>query len=209
MDELLILKELGIPVAPSRIAKDRDDAVEAAERIGYPVVMKIWSRDIPSRENAGGVLLNLRSREEVEEGFKRIIDSAKTYRKDARIEGVLIQKYYEGGTEVVVRLMKDKFLGYILTFGLGGVFTRVLGDITYRVAPISAEEAIEMIKETEGYSILEGAEPQEHKDVKALAKTVSAFSRLGEKISFKEAEISPLLVFQRGVVAVDLKIRTK
>jgi acyl-CoA synthetase (NDP forming) len=206
MDEFRLVGELGIPVAEGGVAKDADEAVRIAEGIGYPVVLKIMSRDILHKTEAKAVLLNLNSAGEVRSSFKRIMENARNYNTEARIEGVLVQKFYGEGTEVIVGLMRDDVFGYAVMFGLGGIFTEVLGDITYRIAPIDEDEAMEMIMEIDGYPVLSGTRGSNPRDTASLAKAISAFSRLGETLKVKEAEINPLLVFDEGIVAVDVRI---
>ncbi len=206
MDEFGLIKELGIPVAKGRIAKDAREAVKTAEAVGYPVALKVMSRDILHKTEADGVFLKLNSAEEVRDAFKRIVENARAYNKEARIDGVLVQKFYGGGIEVIVGLARDEVFGYAVMFGLGGIFTEVLRDVTYRIAPISDGEAMKMIKEIKGYPVLAGVRGKKPRDTKALAKAISAFSRLGELRQVKEAEINPLLVFDEGVVAVDVRV---
>jgi len=206
MDEYRLIEDLGIPVAESRIGKNRDDAVKMAEEIGYPVVMKIASKDILHKTEAKGVWLNLSSPDEVKRAFEKIMEDVKAYNKDARIDGVLVQKFYEGGTEVILGLTSDKVFGYAVMFGLGGILTEVLKDVTYRIGPVDEGEASEMIKEISASEVLTGFRGNAPKDTEALAKAISAFSKLGDKMAVKEAEINPLLVFEDGVVAVDVRI---
>ncbi len=206
MDEFQALKKLGIPVADGGIAKNEKEAVVIAERIGYPVALKIKSRDILHKTEAKGIRLNLNSAGEVRNAFKEVVENAKAFKKSARMDGVRVQKYYEDGAEVIVGLLRDDVFGYAVMFGLGGIFTEVLADTTYRIAPVDDGEAMKMIKEIKGYPLLAGVRRAKPKDTKALAKAISAFSRLGEGFPVKEAEINPLLVFEKGVVAVDVRI---
>jgi|Deesub1362A_J573_1020465.scaffolds.fasta_scaffold00233_27 acetyl-CoA synthetase (ADP-forming) len=206
MDEFVILKKLGIPVAEGDIATNEKEAVRIAETIGYPVAMKIVSKDIQHKTDANAVKLNLTSRKEVESAFTEIIKNARAFRREARIEGVMIQRYYQGGTEVIVGVISDEIFGYAVMFGLGGIFTEVLKDVTYRIAPIDEKEALKMIKEIKSYPLLEGVRGMPARDIDSLAKIISRFSRIGEEVRVKEAEINPLLVFEKGVTAVDFRI---
>lgn len=206
MDEFQLVKELGIPIAEGKIAKDAREAVKTAEAVGYPVALKIMSRDILHKTEANGVFLKLNSAEEVRDAFKRIVENARAYNKEARVDGVLVQKFYGDGIEVIVGLTRDEVFGYAVMFGLGGIFTEVLRDVTHRIAPISDGEAMKMIKEIKGYPVLEGARGKKPKDTKALASAIAAFSRFGGLRPIKEAEINPLLVFDKGVVAVDVRV---
>ncbi len=206
MDEFEAIRKRGIPAAAGGIARDEEEAVAMAEKIGYPVALKIQSRDIAHKTEAKGIRLNLNSADEVRNAFKEIIANARAFKKGARIEGVWVQRFYEDGVEVIVGLLRDEVFGHAMMFGLGGIFTEVLADVAYRIAPIDEGEASGMIKEIKGYAVLAGARGKRPKDLKALARAISAFSRLGESLSVKEAEINPLLVFEKGVVAVDVRI---
>ncbi len=206
MDDYNLLTQLGIPIAEGHVVKDKESAANVAEEIGFPVALKIISRDILHKTEANGVWLDINSTVDVQNAFDTIMENAVSYKKDVKIEGVLVQKFYQDGAEVILGLTRDDVFGYALMFGLGGIFTEVLRDVTYRIAPINEKDAMEMIKEINGYPVLMGTRGGKHKDVSALAKTLAAFSRLGELQAVKEAEINPLLVFENGVVAVDVRI---
>lgn len=206
MDNHELVRNLGIPLAEGEIARDEDEAARIGERVGYPIVLKIVSRDILHKTEAGGVIKGINNKQELMEGYRKIIASARAYKKDADIQGVLAQRFYPGGTEVIVGLLRDKVFGFGIMFGLGGIFTEVLEDVTYRIAPIDEREALKMIKGIKGYRVLQGIRGQPPRDINALAKAISDFSRIGERDWIKEAEINPLLVFEKGVVAVDVRI---
>ncbi len=201
-----VLKTLGIPVAEGEVAESQKEAVEIARRLSFPVALKIVSPDIIHKTEAGGVILNLKSEEEVKEAYRQIIRNARSFKKYVKIDGVAVQKFYQGGVETILGVIKDEVFDYTVMFGLGGVFTEVLRDVSYRIAPISQREALSMIKEIRGYPLLSGYRGESKKDIKALARAISAFSRLGEVMEVKEAEINPLLVFDKGVIAVDFRV---
>lgn len=206
MDEFKVIKKLGIPVAEGGMAKDEEEVVTLSKKIGYPVALKVQSKDIIHKTEAKGIKLDLNSADDVRAAFRKIMKNARAYKRYAKVEGVRVQRFYEGGAEVIVGLIRDDVFGYAVMFGLGGIYTEVLADTTYRIAPIDEKEAMKMIEEIKGYPILAGARGWKPKDLKALAKAISAFSRLGDVVPVKEAEINPLLVFEKGVIAVDARI---
>ena len=135
----------GIPVPGEGLATSADEAVSLAEEMGYPVVAKIVSPDILHKTEANGVLVGLASGDEVREGFDTIVRNANAYKSDARITGVQIQQMLPEGTEVLVGAIKDPSFGPVVTFGLGGILVEVLRDVTFRLAPVSGEDALDMV----------------------------------------------------------------
>jgi len=135
----------GIPVPGEGLATSADEAVSLAEEMGYPVVAKIVSPDILHKTEANGVLVGLASGDEVREGFDTIVRNAEAYKSGARITGVQIQQMLPEGTEVLVGAIKDPSFGPVVTFGLGGILVEVLRDVTFRLAPVSGEDALDMV----------------------------------------------------------------
>ena len=195
-----ILEEYGIPVPKEALAQSEEDTIRIAGEIGYPVVLKLVSPDISNRSKAKCILLDINSEEEVKRGYREIIKNAREFKDGAEILGVLVQKMLPRGKEVVVGLVKDERLTTVV-FGLGGIFSDILKDISYRNAPVTREEALKMMKEIKAYSILESS------DIEAIADVISKISKLGmEKRDIVEMDINPLFVYEKGAVAVDSKI---
>ncbi len=140
-----ICTEYGIPVTKFNLAKNEKEAAAQADQIGYPIVLKIVSPDIIHKSDAGGVIVNLKNAADVASGYKKIIENAKKYKADAKIVGVLVQEMAPQSTEVIVGAIKDPQFGQTVMFGLGGIFVELLKDVNFRVAPITAEDAKEMI----------------------------------------------------------------
>ncbi|NIW13077.1 MAG: acetyl-CoA synthetase, partial [Candidatus Thorarchaeota archaeon] len=136
--------EYEIPVTKFRVAKNAEEAVRFAEEMGYPVVLKIVSPDIIHKFDVGGVVLNLKSSEEVKDSYKRMMMKVKQHKPDAKIVGVLVQEMIPATTEIIVGATKDSQFGPALMFGLGGIFVEVLKDVSFRIAPITRSEAQEM-----------------------------------------------------------------
>lgn len=201
-----VLKEYGIPVPEESIARSEEEALRIARRIGYPVVLKLISPDILHKSKANCVLMNVESEEGVAIGYREIIKRAKKYKSGVNIQGVLVQKKIEQGREIKLGAIRDETIGPAVVFSLGGLFSDILGDITYRIAPVSKEEALKMMKEISAYSILEGA-AGERSDLHALAETIEKLSRLVmEREEIAEMDLDPLFVYEKGVLAVDAKM---
>ena len=141
----LVCDAYGIPVPKEGVAKSADEARRLADGMGYPVVLKIVSPDILHKTEAGGVLVGLKSADEVAKGYDTILANAKTYKSDAKIDGVQVQQMLKGGQEVIVGAVTDGSFGKLVAFGLGGVLVEVLKDITFRLAPATREDALSML----------------------------------------------------------------
>jgi len=203
-----ICAEYGIPVPRFKVASSPEEAVEFAEEIGYPVVLKIVSPDVLHKTDVGGVLLNVLDADGVREGFKRILDTVRGHVPDARVVGVLVEEMApKGVVEVIVGAIKDPQFGQTLMFGLGGVFVEILKDVTFRIAPIDEREAHEMIREIKAYPILEGYRGQPPADVDTIAKILVSASKLViDHPEVKEMDLNPIIVYERGAKTVDARI---
>lgn len=208
-----IFRAYGMPVAMTELATTEDEAVRIAEQIGYPIVMKIMSHDILHKSDAGGVKVNIKNAEGAREAFRTIIANAKAYKADAVIEGVAVQEMAPWGTEVIVGSVNDPTFGPSVMFGLGGIFVEILKDVTFRVAPVSAEQSYKMLEEIKAGAILAGARGETPRDRKALSEVLSRYSQmitdLGDEIA--ESDANPVLVYEegQGVKVVDARIILK
>ncbi len=199
--------EYGIPVTKFRVAKNAEEAVRFAEEMGYPVVLKIVSPDIIHKFDVGGVILNLKSPEEVKDSYKRIMMKVKKHKPDAKILGVLVQEMIPASTEIIVGAMKDPQFGPALMFGLGGIFVELLKDVSFRIAPITKLDAEEMIAEVKGYPILRGYRGQPPVDINAIVDILLNTSRLMmDHPEIKELDLNPILVYEKGAKTVDARI---
>jgi len=189
-----------IPVTQEAVATSSDRAVHIAEKIGYPVALKIDSPDILHKTEAGGLKLNLQNAEETAAAYQEVMTNARNYNPNAQINGVLVQQMVEGGTEVIVGVNNDPQFGPVLMFGLGGIFVEILKDVALRVAPVSREEALGMIKEIKGYKILEGARGSGRLDIEAITDVLVKVGRLAVDLqdNIAELDINPLLVMPEG-----------
>jgi acetate---CoA ligase (ADP-forming) len=209
-DAKRLLGEAGVPFAPERVARTRDEAVAAANEIGYPVVLKILSPDIAHKSEAGGVVLGLRTADEVASGYEAMIARVRAREPQARLEGALVARMIEDGVETVIGIKRDAVFGPVVMFGLGGVYVEVLKDVTLRLAPIDRAAARQMIREIKGFPLLAGARGKRPADLDALADTLVAMSRFGAaNAKVASAEINPFIALPKGGVAVDALILTE
>lgn len=202
-----ICTEYGITVTKFSLAKSEAEASCQAQQIGYPIVLKIVSPDIIHKSDAGGVLVNLKNAVEVAEGYKKIIENAKKYKSDAKIVGVLVQEMAPQSTEVIVGAIKDPQFGQTIMFGLGGIFVELLKDVNFRVAPITKEDAKEMITRLKAFPLLNGYRGSKPADIDALAAILCNTSRLiMENPEIKELDLNPVMAYPEGAKTVDARI---
>ena len=202
-----LLRKYGIPAVEGRVLGSEEEAARAAMRLGYPVVLKIVSPDILHKTDAGGVLLGIEDEEGVRRGYREVVEKAKAYNQEARIEGVLVQRQAPRGREVIIGALRDPQFDGVVMFGLGGVFVEVLKDVSFRIAPIDEEEALSMLREIKGYPLLTGFRGEEKADLKAIAKIISAVSEMIMRERYiQEMDINPLIAYPRGAIAVDARI---
>ncbi len=202
-----ILTEYSIPVTKFNLAKNETEATEHADRIGYPIVLKIVSPDIIHKSDAGGVLINLKTTADVASAYKKIIENVKKYKADAKILGVLVQEMAPQSTEVIVGAIKDPQFGQTVMFGLGGIFVELLKDVNFRIAPLTAEEAKEMITQLKAFPLLNGYRNTPPADLDALIRIICNVSRLVmDQPEIKELDLNPIMAYPKGAKAVDARI---
>jgi acyl-CoA synthetase (NDP forming) len=202
-----ILGEEGIPIARAQLAATREEAVAAARQIGLPVVLKIVSPDISHKSDVGGVKLNLGSEEEVAAAFDEIVAAARRAQPKATVLGVSVQKMARPGVEVIMGMTKDPQFGPVLMFGLGGVFVEVLKDVSFRIVPLEPRDARQMIRDIQGFPVLEGFRGQDPADLAALEDMLMRLSAFVEKHpEIQELDLNPIFAYKDGALAVDARI---
>ncbi|WP_455599533.1 acetate--CoA ligase family protein [Cloacibacillus sp.] len=205
-EAMKLLRENGIATPPFVFAKSADEAAKGAEKIGYPVVIKVVSPQIVHKSDCGGVKLNIKTDGEARAAFKHMEEIA----KDKDFRGVIIYPMLKMGKEVIIGLTNDPTFGPLVAFGMGGVYTEVLKDITFRVAPISCDEARRMIKEIKMYPLLRGVRGEAASDTEALSEMISKFSQLPFLYrDICEADLNPVFLYETGVCAADVRILGK
>jgi len=199
-DSKLVLSAYGISVTKEKLAASVEEAKKIAKEIGYPIVMKVMSADIPHKTEAGVIKLGVQSEKELVAFYGEILEKARKFNADAKIDGVLIQEMAEKSVELVVGMKRDASFGPVIMFGLGGIFVEVFKDISFRIPPLSLPDAQEMIEEIKGSKLLKGYRGMEKMDVDAIASTLMNVSSLsldlGEEI--QELDINPLIVYPQG-----------
>jgi len=202
-----VCMEYSIPVTKFELAKNEAEAVSLADRMGYPVVLKIVSPDIIHKSDVGGVMVDLKDASSVRNAYNQILNNVKKHDAKARITGILIQEMAPCSTEVIVGAIKDPQFGPAVMFGLGGIFVEVLKDVTFRIAPITEDEACEMMSEVKAYPLLKGYRNTPPADLEAIAKILLNTSRLvTDHSEIKELDLNPIMVYEKGAKTVDARI---
>jgi acetyltransferase len=196
-----VLQAFGIPVTEADLAASSEQAAQIADRIGYPVVLKVDSPFIPHKSDVGGVLLGLTSREQVLKGFKAIMESVREKAgPDVPINGVLVTRMEKGAVEILVGSQTDPVFGPTVAFGMGGVFVELFKELALRVAPVDLNEARRMTEEIRSSSILDGVRGQPACDKTAVHETIVSLSDMVMALRdvVAEVDINPLMVFEKG-----------
>ena len=204
-----VAQAYGLRVPQSALARNPDEAVEVADRIGYPVALKIASPDILHKTEIGGVKLNLQTPADVRDAFELLTYRAMRYVPDARLWGCQVQEMFLGGREVLVGMSRDPQFGPLVAFGLGGIYVETLKDVVFRLAPFTRQEALEMIREIRAYALLAGVRGEPRADHDAIVEVLLRVSQLVTDFpEIVEMDINPLIVFEegRGAVAVDMRL---
>ncbi len=204
-----IMGAVGIASPESKIARSLEEAINFAEDIGYPVVMKVVSRDIVHKSDAGGVALDIDNKEEVADAYEAIMQNCRRFNADAQIEGIEVSQQVSPGVETIVGARRDLSFGPIVMFGLGGIYVEVMKDISFRSFPLSRSEATKMISEIKTYPLLLGVRGEKRKDIDALADAVLKVGTIIKKFpEISDIEINPLVAYEygQGVKAVDVRI---
>jgi acetate---CoA ligase (ADP-forming) len=205
-----LLAAAGVPVLAERVAADPNEAVIAAQDLGYPVALKILSSDIPHKTEIGGVALDVADAAAVRTETARILTAAAEKVPRARIDGVLVAPMAPPGVEIIVGVDRDPTFGPLLMVGTGGIFVEIYRDVSFRLAPVDEVEAREMVDELQGAALLRGARGRPPADVEALCSAIAAISRFaaGHGSELRSLDVNPLLVLPagQGVAALDAAI---
>jgi succinyl-CoA synthetase beta subunit len=194
-----LLAAYGIPTAKGIPARDWDEVKKAAAKIGYPVVLKICSPEVSHKTESGLVAVDLRNETDLETAFKRVGKASPV--KDA---DYLVQEMIKGGRELVIGMVRDPQFGPCVMFGLGGIFTEVLGDVTFRPAPLIESDAMEMLMEIRGNKILGAVRGMEAVDLDSLVQCLMAMGKIGTAHEEIQAiDVNPLIVRGNRPIAVD------
>ena len=203
---------LGLEMPKSILARSMEEAVQAAEEIGYPVVMKIVSKDIVHKSDSGGVALDLLNEEEVVDAYQAILRSCREHVPDAVIDGIEVVEMVHSGVETIVGARQDPSFGPVVMFGLGGIYVEVMKDVSFRAAPIGRATANAMIADLRSYALLLGVRGESRKDIDAIADVVVRLSHLIDRCrEIADIEVNPLIAYDygQGTRTVDMRILIK
>ncbi len=202
-----LLRQAGIDVTDTRLAPSKEEAVSLSMQLGCPVVLKVVSPDVIHKSDAGGVKLSLDTAAQVGRAYDEIMKSVGKQYPEADIRGISVQKMARPGVEVIIGMSTDAQFGPVIMFGLGGIMVEILKDVSFRIVPLAARDAREMIREIKGYPVLEGYRGQEAVDIanlEALILKVSAFIEQHPEV--QELDLNPVFAYADGAVAVDARV---
>ena len=198
-EALKVLSAYGLPVLDHAVAGSKQEAVELSRKIGFPLAMKIVSKEVIHKSDAGGVRVGISAEKEVGKAYDSILKNVKAKQPEAKVDGILIEKMAPDGEEVILGIKRDPSFGAVLMFGLGGIFVEVLKDVAFRVAPLGPDEIDRMIHEIRAYPLLAGARGRTPKDVSSLAEALARLSQLAlDCPQIEELDINPLIVSDEG-----------
>jgi acetyl coenzyme A synthetase (ADP forming)-like protein len=206
-EALAVLDAYGVPTAPWRAVRTAEEAMLAAAAVGYPVVLKVMNDQVVHKSDVGGVVLDLKTVDEVRAGYARLVRRVRE-RTGIEVREVLVQGQVAGGRETIVGMSRDARVGPLLMFGLGGIFVEAMRDVAFRVQPVTDVDAREMIREIRGYPLLEGMRGGTSVDLVGLEEAIQRVSRLvGDHDAIAELDVNPLVALPDRVVALDARFR--
>jgi acetyltransferase len=207
---LEVCQGYGIPVAEWATASSPEETVKEAERLGYPLALKVLSPHISHKSDVGGIVLGIEDEEGLKGAYEEMLSRVQEEASDVPLEGFLLQKMVSGGREVILGGKRDPSFGPVVMFGLGGVYVEVFDDVAFRVAPFTREDAEKMIAEVKGSRLLQGVRGEKPSDVEAVVDCLLRLSQLLQDFqTIAEVDINPLIVLEKGAVAVDARIVLK
>lgn len=202
-----VVQAAGIATSRTVLTTSPQEAARVAAEMGFPVVLKVVSAEVTHKSDSGGVRLNLQDPSEVEAAYQRILDDVQKHEPGASIEGVSVQRMVTEGIEIIVGGVCDPQFGPVVAFGLGGVWVEILEDVTFRVLPIERSDAAEMIREIQGFPLLNGVRGQPPADLTAIEDVILGVASLMERHpDIESLDLNPVIVGPSGAVAVDARV---
>jgi acetyl coenzyme A synthetase (ADP forming)-like protein len=204
-----LLRCAGVPMPQSAVARTLDEAVRYANEFGYPVVLKVVSRDILHKSDVGGVALDLDNEQEVIDAYGAILHNCRTVMPNALIDGIEVAQQVPAGTQLIIGARRDPSFGPIVMVGLGGIYVEVMKDVSFRALPISRQDALDMLKDLRSYPLLLGVRGEETRDIDTV---VDVMVRVGALLlacqDIADIEVNPLIVYEHGQggIAVDARV---
>ena len=200
------LTAYNIPYPAHKMATNAENAVLAANNLGYPVVLKVVSPDISHKSDVGGVRVGIKDEAQVAREYIRMMEQVRSAAPHARIQGALVCCQVPDGVEAIIGAIEDPVFGPTLMFGLGGIFTEVLKDVSFRIAPVGETDAEDMIREIKGFALLTGARNRPPCDLNAAAALICSVSRLVMERAVQALDLNPVYLYPHGAMAVDVRI---
>ena len=201
-----LLEEIGIVVPDQSLTSSKEETLSAAEKIGFPVVLKLMAEDVIHKSDTGAVKLNLKTKEEVEEAYDALMKIPAQAEKKISVQNMADEPI----TELIIGMTTDPQFGPALMFGIGGILVELLEDVSFRIAPITEYDANEMIKEIKGFPILDGYRGKPKADLDAIVKTLLKISDLVIKHEeINEIDLNPVFIYEQGLICVDARIILK
>ena len=201
IDDFSLLEKHGFGLLPYRLAKDEDEAVRAAKKIGYPVAMKIVAPAIEHKTDFGGVKVNIKNPEVLRHAFRDIMQGA----RGKKVDGILVQKMARKGVELIIGGKKDPQFGHMVVLGLGGIYVEIFRDISARICPVGAMDVDEMVSELKVHPLLEGARGKKPVNRKALERLVLRVCAFMQREDLKEMDLNPVVFDEKGCDIVDAR----
>ncbi len=206
-EALALLAEYGLPVPRHQLVRTPQRALEAAERIGYPVVLKVVSGSIVHKSEVGGVRTGLDGAEAVKIAWDEVSRAVESTGESSSLEGFLVCEQAPPGLECIIGIVKDPQFGHAVMFGLGGIFVELIKDVAFRVLPITREDAAELVAETKSHKLLSGIRGQKARDIEAVIDCLMKTAVLvQDNPGIAEIDINPIAVFERGAMILDARI---
>ncbi len=201
-----LLKELGIPVPSQALTSSKEETLAAANKIGFPVVLKLMAEDIVHKSDTGAVKLNLKANEDVEKAFDELMKISSQAEKKISVQ----QMAKDPITELIIGMTTDAQFGPALMFGIGGILVELLEDVSFRIAPITEYDAKEMIHEIKGFPILDGFRGKPKADIDAIVDVLMKISEFVVKHEeINEMDLNPVFIYNKGIICVDARIILK
>lgn len=202
-----LLKQAGLTVTEPVLAGSSSEAVSIARNLGYPVVLKVVSPDIVHKSDSGGVATGLNDDASVEQAYAGMMAAIRQHHPEAVISGISVQPQAPAGVEVIIGMTRDPQFGPAIMFGLGGVWVEIFNDVSFRISPLSREDAAEMIRELKGFKMLQGYRGQPKVDTDVLEDWLLKVSGLVmQNQQIKELDINPVFAYADSAVAVDARV---
>jgi acyl-CoA synthetase (NDP forming) len=201
-----LLKDIGIPIPEQKLTKSKEETINAAEGIGYPVVMKLMAEDIVHKSDTGAVKLNLGSKEEVEKAYDELMEIPSKEEKQISVQGMAKEPI----AELIIGMTTDPQFGPALMFGIGGILVELLEDVSFRIAPITEYDAKEMIREIKGFPLLDGFRGKPKADITAIVDVLMKISEfVMDHQEVYEMDLNPVFIYEDGIMCVDARIILK